>query len=273
MNKVASMVQRRAMTMVELLVAVAIVSVLATLGFASWSMALESSKKTAEISAARACITTYLLYPVENNGRLMPGVSSEPAPNGQGGYLPGYLSKRWPGRMAELFNHQYEGLAVVNEAQELYREGGVYMATLNPSMGLNTTFVGGNYERHFTDPVVGQDEATYGQFAVTRVGQAVHPSKLIVFVSASSVNFDGSPTYGNFYVLSPRLTTRRWVTTYKETTPPTSTGFVHPRWNGQAVAAHLDGSVAMLDYNELRDMTRWSNQAAQANDPNWSLGD
>ncbi len=266
---------RLAFTMVELLVAVAIIALLAGLSLAGWSAAVENTKKTAELSAARQIMVAYLRYPVDNNGRLMPGIDTTPVKGESGNLQAGYISKRWPARLGELLDYRYEGVALVNEALDNYIASGAdgYIATLYPSFGLNTTFVGGNYDTHFGEPIVGQDEATYGQFAVTRLNQAVQPSTLIVFVSASSIGAGGTPTYGNFYVRSPGSQGVNWPANYNENTNPISTGFVHTRWDGKAIAAHLDGSVALLDYGELQDMTRWSNQAAKAGDPNWALGD
>ena len=40
----------------------------------------------------------------------------------------------------------------------------------------------------------------------------------------------------------------------------------------QAVAVMLDGHVEMLDETQLRDMRRWSNQAAELDNPNFMLG-
>jgi hypothetical protein len=38
----------------------------------------------------------------------------------------------------------------------------------------------------------------------------------------------------------------------------------------KAVTAQLDGSVSLLGFEELRDMRRWANGAAIANNPNWT---
>ena len=57
-----------------------------------------------------------------------------------------------------------------------------YVASVQPSLGLNTTFVGGNYALHH-----GNRESTRevtGNFCVTRLGQAIKPGSLIVFMSA-----------------------------------------------------------------------------------------
>ena len=51
---------------------------------------------------------------------------------------------------------------------------------------------------------------------------------------------------------------------------PASLGFVSLEYGGKAIVAHLDGNVRLLDETELRDMRRWSNQAAMYDDPDFS---
>jgi len=48
-------------------------------------------------------------------------------------------------------------------------------------------------------------------------------------------------------------------------------GHVDPRWSNKAVAVNLDGRASLLGEAELKDMRRWANQAAEQDDPNWSL--
>jgi len=264
--------QTRAFTLVELLVVIAIVAILAGLAFGAYGMAMDNARRTVEQNAARQAILAYIDYANDHNGRLMPGISETAVKLPDGTRLPGYLSKRWPYRLSEYFGGNYAGVAVVNEAEAAYEDGGHYVASVYPSLGLNTTFVGGNYDTHYREPRVNRDERSYGSFAVTRLGSAVAPDKLIVFASATADNSDGSKTHGNFYVLAPNSPTASWAATYNENSRARAYGFVHPRWNGKAVVAHLDGSVAVLDFDELSDMTRWSNQAAKSGDRDWELG-
>jgi hypothetical protein len=148
-----------------------------------------------------------------------------------------------------------------------------YIASVQPSLGLNTTFVGGNYSFHRSEPQVDKDVETYGSFCVTRLGQAVKASTLIVFVSARFKPTAGSApgAQGNYYVLSPRLSGERWSANFDQNAASDRFGHVDPRWNKKAVAVNLDGSASLLGEAELKDMRRWANQAAEQDDPNWSL--
>lgn len=47
-------------------------------------------------------------------------------------------------------------------------------------------------------------------------------------------------------------------------------GHVSLEFGERAITAQLDGSVRLLDESELRDMRRWSNQAARQNDPDFN---
>jgi prepilin-type processing-associated H-X9-DG protein len=46
---------------------------------------------------------------------------------------------------------------------------------------------------------------------------------------------------------------------------------VHLRFKNKAICAMADGHVERLGYDELLDMTRWANPAAQVNNPEWTV--
>ncbi|MEM1059748.1 MAG: type II secretion system protein [Verrucomicrobiota bacterium] len=265
--------RHRAFTLVELLVAIVILAVLAALTVSAFSAAFDTAKQTREVSAAKQLITAYHAYAADNGGRLMPGSSTETIEFSDGTAIGGSFAKRYPFRIKETLQGNYAGSVVTNERLDKYNEGGSfaeYYLSVWPTFGLNTTFVGGNHDKFFSEPQVGIDEATYGAFAVTRMNQAVAPNKLIVFASATSID-RGELTYGNFYIHAPNSASVTWERVYDESKNPRTFGHVHPRYNERAVVAHLDGSVDVLDFEQLLDMTRWSNQAARAGDPDWTL--
>lgn len=269
---------RQGFTLTELLICVVIVAVLGTLSLAGYSMILKQTKQNAELHAARQVITAYLAYPVDHHGQLMPGRSGTPVPAEDGSEFFGPFAQRWPLRLGPYLNFQYPGVVVVNEREAAYYETyenssasvALYMASLFPTFGINTTFVGGNVDRLVGEPRLNRDEPTYGEFAVTRMGQAHSPGQLIVFVSAGRKS--GTQLREGYYYIYAPNSSRNWLGGSEAPENPNDSGFVHARWNNRAVAAHLDGSVGLLDYAELKDMTRWSNQAALASDPNWYLG-
>ena len=76
---------------------------------------------------------------------------------------------------------------------------------------------------------------------------------------------------GNFLVKPPKFWRTKWTANYDENKPSSSFGNVAPRWEGRAVCAFLDGSVRMLDGEELHDMRHWSNTAADLNDEKFAV--
>jgi type II secretory pathway pseudopilin PulG len=183
-------------TLIETILSVGIIAVLAGLIAVAVKGAWDKARSVRELGAARNLMTAYLAYAGDNNGRPLPGVVEEPTTIGHpaavdraGHPLGGYLAKRWPYRLAPYFNYEYPGVAVVNDSLADFRKQTTpamseYVASVQPSLGLNTTFVGGNYSFHHAEPQVNEDAQSYGSFCVTRLGQAVKSSTLIVFVSA-----------------------------------------------------------------------------------------
>ena len=221
------------------------------------------------------------------NGRLLPGIVEDPSLIGlpeavdrAGNPLGGYLAKRWPYRLAPYFNYEYPGVAVVNDSLTDYRKQTTpamaeYIASVQPSLGLNTTFVGGNYALHHGEPRIDTDAETYGNFCVTRLGQAIKPGSLIVFVSAHFKTSAGSApgAQGNFYVLSPQLFSQRWSDKFDSNAPLDRFGHVHPRWNKKAVAVNLDGSSTLLGEEDLKDIAQGKAEALLKEQPRLRIRD
>lgn len=249
-------------TLVELIITISVIMLLAGISLPVMSSIDSNKKQVAEVGAAKNVIAAYLAYAADNNGELMPGFPANTV-SGQDG--------RWPTVLSPYLGDDFVGTVVVNKSMEGYKksEDPAYYAALYPSLGLNITFLGGNYGGMSGEPTV---DSEYGEHVVTHLAQAHEPSKLIAFVSARRKDKRSGPWhYGNYHVLSPYLTGLRWSKDYKETDLSSRFGNVHPRYNGKAIAAHLDGTIALLDTNELKDMRRWCNTAAVENSPTFTL--
>jgi prepilin-type processing-associated H-X9-DG protein len=225
-----------------------------------------------EISGARTAIAAWQTYSAENDGTVLPGyLSSVPthpmtkAPVFRAdGTEVGYPSKiRYPYRLAPYMDYRLKGTVLVNKQAHLTSE---YEVSMMPSLGLNITFVGGDWGGGSDLQPTDQNLATYGRFVVTRMAQIHSPSKMLVF---SSARFEGSEGYNA--VKSPYLHSKRWAGEYNESLPYYDFGNIHPRYNDRAVCAMADGHVELLTIDQLRDMRRWSNQAAETDDPSWTL--
>ncbi|MEQ1859537.1 MAG: hypothetical protein ABMA13_06345 [Chthoniobacteraceae bacterium] len=133
---------------------------------------------------------------------------------------------------------------------------------------MNTVFVGGDYGSF--NPENPRALNAYGDFCVTRLGEAVRPQTLVVFASACFES-DGERVPGYFKVEAPSLTARRWPRKYQRGAPATMFGQVDFRYDDRAITAMLDGHVELLDFQQLSDMRRWSNQAAETDDSDFTL--
>jgi hypothetical protein len=142
-----------------------------------------------------------------------------------------------------------------------------YAASVQPNLGMNVTFVGGDYGSS-SDLVPGaRATRTFGSFCVQRVTQAERPGELIVFASARRTTHDE----GFYQVKSPYFKGRRWATSWSPESAPEAFGYVDFRYNGKAVATMLDGHAQLMTPDEMDDMRHWSNQAAATDNPDYSL--
>ena len=277
---------RRGFSLIELLAAIAVVGVLSSLTYAVTVKVTEHAALTNESAVARQMVSAFLLYPQDNAGSFMRGKGTEPRGSVKGFHgeilEPGEeAAMRWPWKLASLMNDGPLGLFISDHHdyyEYLSQRQDVYGVSLTPSMGLNLTFVGGNYRSSTVMPDavvyadrrdrVGSPKFPY-DYCVTRPDIAYTPSELIVFVSTFSEYAENWEDIG-FYSANPPISPDgvRWGS-YTESIP-SSMGYVHLRHNDQAVVAMLDGSVSLMGEEDLRDMRHWSNQAIRYNDANYS---
>lgn len=262
-------------TLVELLVTISVVAVLGALTVGAVSQVRDSAHKANDASAARQLAAAYLMYPQDHQGQLMPSQPSQRdqqlqvvhdhtgAPITVAAAANRYVFRLLPytGSLDAMYPGQSQP-----HLQEMREEGNVYDISLYPSFGLNSDYVGGNYEggRYSVE--------RNPRVAITRMAQCINPSEQILFVSTHSAGVsDTVPYTGHFRASAPNAlkSAYSWKGSYNEEIPA-NLGNIHLRHNGQAVVAHLDGSVAMLSEHELEDMRRWSNEARDENKPNFS---
>ncbi len=175
---------------------------------------------------------------------------------------------------------------------------------VHPSWGLNTTYIGGDYlHGAFNTTGTPSIPGAAGEFYLTRLDRTVNPSKLIFMASsrAADVNTWGGAWYsasnsdadgqgqpnrirpGYYKIKSPQRAPEGigsssasgggWGTvngsnennTWDAARPSSYFGFLDGRHFGKPVVAHMDGHVEMLSFEQLRDMTRWSNYATERN--------
>lgn len=254
-------------SLVEVLVAVAILGLLVGVSGAAYQKAMGKASLAAEVSAAKNLTQAYLLSASENGGRYLAAYDStarnQPVLNAKGRPLGMPEAKcRYPFRLAPYFNNQMDGTILVNrnEAQIIRIMGASgtmydYGLSVFPALGINRYLVGGT--------VNSGGGVEYSSECIQTMGQA--EKSVIVFVSGGSDEVDGYE-----YVTPPNGPRGQWSSAkWTKDSDPGSYGHVGARFDGKAVAAFLDGSVRVLSIDELRDMRLWSKNAALADDPNY----
>ncbi|GAB4173244.1 MAG: hypothetical protein Fur0032_12840 [Terrimicrobiaceae bacterium] len=257
-------------TVVELGVAMAVILILAVVSFPYVSGMCSQAREVREMSGAKRSIAAWLSHATENNGEVLAGYRADPMAQTADGKPLGFpMNARYPYRLAPYLNYELKGSLLVNNQEKLKTE---YSISVAPSFGINLTFVGGDYGSGSDLKPTAENLAQFGNFAVLRVAEIHRPSRLIVFASARFQDPSlGGQTEGYNAVKSPYFHGRRWPAAYDEKRPYWEFGNLHFRFRGKAVCAMADGHVEMLSYEDMLDMTRWSNQAAIEDNPEWTL--
>jgi prepilin-type N-terminal cleavage/methylation domain-containing protein len=256
-------------SLVESLVTVVIITVIGSFAFGGIQSARKKAAMVTEINAARNLITGYLGHAAENNGQVLAGYLPDPtATNLQGKLLAFPVNARYPWRLARSVP-AVKGVLVFNGNEAvLKKQNSDYLVSASPNFGLNATLVGGHFGSGSPLAPTPRIIAAYGKFYLSHLTESSDPEKLIVFTSARSG--EGKPGY--FEVRPPHLTGQVWnKAEFSESSPASQHGFVDFRWSGKAVTVMLGGNVELLDEKQLRDMRRWSHQAAQGNDANYII--
>jgi type II secretory pathway pseudopilin PulG len=260
---------RRGFTLIELLVTIAITFTLTGVSLTGYMSFREKARSATEINAARNLITAYLSNAAENSGRVMAGYQSDPETTDLNGKPIGYpMNARYPWRLARDAP-RIEGIMLFNGNESALREkNSDYLVSVMPNLGINATLVGGHFGSGSPLTPSPRLIEAYGKFHLTHLAEATAPEKLIVFASARSAK--DRPGY--FEIRPPKLTALVWSSArFSPDSPASAHGFVDFRHSHRAVTASLAGNIEMLSEDQLRNMTRWSIQAAATNNPDFLI--
>ncbi len=264
-----------AFSLIELLVVVAIIGILAAILVPVAGRMARKAGSIKEVNAGRQIMMAYAAYATNNNGELLKGYdknASEVAmPDGTS--VSGIMCARYPWRLAPYIGTAMDDIFLINETRkktDALRHDSPdyqYLASLYPALGINGYCVGG-----YDD---GSGSGTFSSDVVTRLAGASRSSRLIVFSSARSTDSSSggkNAATPGFHIVSPPILWRtKWTPRFDPKKPASSYGNVDLRWDGKAVCAFLDGHVEMLGEPEVADMRRWSNTAAETDNPTFAV--
>ncbi|MEO1129143.1 MAG: hypothetical protein AAFX05_05460, partial [Planctomycetota bacterium] len=160
-----------------------------------------------------------------------------------------------------------------------------YVVSVYPSFGVNAHFLGGYKVQPYRpgDPryVPGADDTPFN--VTKKLSRIVRPHQMVAFGSSRGEYFDTSGSSfveGWYLVESPQWgelgpfgggVPGPWsASPYDRDAHPELYGNLDARYSSKAAVGMTDGHVEFLTAEELRDMTRWSDDAARAGDPDWS---
>lgn len=252
-------------TLVELLVVIAIIALLAGMLLPALGKAKGQARRANEINSARQLMIGWQLYADDHESRVLPGYRyGYPAQDFQGRDVTHPINARYPWRLAPYMGKSFK-ILYANENRQLLERFenmddkaiGVYAASVFPSLGINSVFVGGD---DLELPPDGKAVDRFGQFCVLKEAQAQRPSELMVFASARGP-FEGKIVSGFYVVKPPFLMARRWAVDFNPEDGPEAWGHIHPRHSQRVITAVVDGHVDSLTRREIQDMRRWANPA------------
>jgi len=272
--------RRDAFTLIELLVVISIIALLIGILLPVLGAARDSAAMTREMAAQRQLQLSYNSYALDHGGAFIPGHTRYDGvlTTDVGDPLSSFAADRWPWRLVDYADQSVWGFVLVNRQAQAMADRDApswdYSVSVYPSFGLNLYSLGGYYTM-----ISGQltDQSMTGK--LDRFEQARQPSRMIAFATAGVADAgDPSQTTHGFWRISPPTRPYQEGVTgwtpdayrYPDSGPPNRWGWVHPRWNSQALFSHLDGHVEPLSQDAMRDMTRWSNTAANTGNPDWT---
>lgn len=275
--------RRAGFTLVELLVACAVIALLCGVAIPALSHARRLARDVVEVAALRQVCAAWTAYAVDNRGSLLPGFRSglpvaqedgTPIPADAAGSI-SELGARYPWRLIPYLGSDFRALYVNENADHLRQlqtdnpQSFYYLTSLYPSFGLNSVWVGGDQSRYgFLPATLPNGSANpLGSFYATRLSGIRHASRVTVFASSrTSASVDGGMREGFFRIEGPRFLASQgstWGAGY-DGDNPASFGNLSTRGGERVAVGTVDGAAEWVPVAEMADMRRWADQATGA---------
>lgn len=282
---------RRAFSLIELLVCIAIIAILISIIVPALGAARASARQARELVTAQQMLVAFSMYADGNKDSILPGYAPKKWVNGpmvvrndRGERLLNEEAQRFPWRLAPYLNFDFRGMygdgkllsEIRQNESQLTASGATmeYIVSLFPALAMNICFVGGSDRHQEFEPAF---QRTFGRVHLEKLGEATRPTGVLAFVSARSEVQSQAPGIGApegfFRVEPPRFIASqgaRWENSYDAASksPGANSGFVSLRHRGRAVTAMIDGHAQTAGWAELNDMRMWADRADRAD---WSI--
>lgn len=261
------------------MVVVAIIVLVIAVLFPAIGSVRNRTAQAREMATARNLVTAWTSYATENGGAALPGYKNGlPAFDQNGAQIAqetiSVAAARYPWRLAPYLSFNFralyldDNLKTLEDLEQSDYSNYLYQTSVFPSLGLNTTWVGGDENQGgFNSAYLN----AYGKFYLTRLSEARNPARVIAFASARGIDANpgevGQLTQGYFRVRSPFFTASQWGERYDEV-DPASCGQVASRHGNRSIIAMIDGHTESKQVEELRDMRMWTDNATTTD---WKL--
>ncbi|MEI9960307.1 MAG: prepilin-type N-terminal cleavage/methylation domain-containing protein [Limisphaerales bacterium] len=243
--KKSSVEAAHAFTLIELLVVIAIIAILAAMLLPALAKSKQKAKQVNEIGAGRQLLLAWQMYADGNNDEVLPGYPENPvAYDDHNQLVDSPQNKRYPWRLAPNLANNFRAIYVndsrqwLENAEQQSHDTYVYYASLFPSLGYNTVFLGGDWETYSPDsPEVTAANGT--SWLIKYSSQIKRPAEILAFASARYRS--GGDQFGAHRITPPYIVRRKWDATFSFAADPSKFGYVHPRYGNRAVTAMTDG--------------------------------
>lgn len=254
-------------TLVELLVVFCVICILVSLLLPVLSNSKHTVYRTNEINSSKQLIIGWQMYAEDHDGKVLPGYRNGfAAYDNTGSILRHPINARYPWRLIPWLGDSFE-LIYANKNRKLLNEfkkdldNYNYAISLFPSLGINSRFVGGD-DVDLAPTNKAFDK--FGPFCIKTISETNRSSELGVFFS-SRHKFGKRLVDGFYLVKSPYFGKREWELNHDLSKPPSDYGYVHHRYKGKSVVAHVDGHSSTQDFANTLNMKMWCNIADKKN--------